>query len=70
VSDLFSVTASCTLRGCDGRGPSSSPSTSPTNRRSGPTTRSMAKKIQEDCDTGIDGRKTSQYMFKDAINLV
>jgi len=30
--------------GDDGRGPS----TSPTTRRSGPTTRSMVKKIQED----------------------
>jgi len=52
--------------GDDGRGLS----TSPTNRRSGPTTRVMAKKIQEDWDTTTNGRETSQYMFKDVINLV
>jgi len=34
--------------GDDGKDPSKSPSTSPTNRRSGPTTKAMAKKIQED----------------------
>ena len=56
--------------GNDGRGPNTSPSTNPTNRRSGPTTRAMAKKIQEDWDTTTDGRETSQYMFKEAINLV
>jgi len=50
----------------DGRGSS----TSPTNRRSMPTIRVMAKKIQEVWDTTTDGRETSQYMFKDAINLV
>jgi len=54
----------------DGRGPSTSPSTSPTNRRSGSITRAMTKKIQEDWNTATDGRETSQYMFKDAITLV
>jgi len=46
------------------------PSTSPTNRRSGPITRAMAKKIQEDWNTDTDERETSQYMFKDVITLV
>jgi len=52
--------------GDDGRGPI----TSPTNRRSGPTTRTMEKKIQKKWDTSTNGKETSQYMFKDAINLV
>jgi len=56
--------------GDDGRGSSTSPSTSSTNRRSGPTIRVMSKKIQEDWDTTTNGRETCQYMFKDAINLV
>ena len=56
--------------GDDGRGPSKRPSTNPTNRRSGPITRVMAKKVQDDWNTATDGRETSQYMFKDAITLV
>jgi len=50
----------------DGRGSS----TSPTTRRSGPTTRFMAKKIQEDWDPATDGRETFLYMFKEAKTLV
>jgi len=42
----------------DGRGPSLGPS-------SGPTTRSMAKRIQEDWDSATDGRETFLYMFKE-----
>ena len=34
--------------GDDGRGPRTSPHASPTKRRSGPTTRAMAKKMKED----------------------
>ena len=57
-------------RRSDGRGTSTSPSTSPTNRRSGPITRAMAKKVQEDWNIATDGRETSQYMFKAVITLV
>jgi len=46
------------LRTCDGRGPSSGPSSSP-------TTRSMEKRIQEDWDSATDGRETFLYMFKE-----
>jgi len=42
--------------GDDGRGP--------TKRRFGPTTRAMAKKIQQDANTSTDGRETFLYMFK------
>jgi len=52
-----------TATGADGRRPSSGPN-------SGPTTRSMARKIQEDWDSATDGRETFLYMFKNAINLV
>ena len=58
-------TEACDLRtnhlqkgGDDGRGPSSGPSSSP-------TTRSMAKRIQEDWDSATDGRETFLYMFKE-----
>ena len=44
--------------GDDDRSPSS------THRRSGPTTRAMARRIQEDWYTTIDGRETFLYMFK------
>jgi len=53
-------------RGDDGRGPS----TSPTTRRSRPTTRAIANKIQEDWDAATDGRETFLYMFKQAKTLV
>jgi len=44
----------------DGRGPSTRPSTSTTtNRRSGPITKAMAKKVQEDWKTTTDGIETS-----------
>jgi len=43
----------------DGRRPSS-----------GPTTRSIAKKIQEDSDPATDGKETFLYMFKNVINLM
>jgi len=56
--------------GEDGRGPRTSSNASPTKRRFGPTTRVMAKKIQEDWDMATDGRETSQYMFKDTITLI
>jgi len=56
--------ATCDLRtnplqegGDDGRGPSSCPI-------SGPTTRSMAKRIQEDWDSTTHGRDTFLSMFK------
>ena len=42
----------------DGRGPNSGPSSSL-------TTRSMAKRIQEDWDSVIDCRETFLYMFKE-----
>jgi len=42
----------------NGRGPSSCPS-------SGPTTRCMAKRIQEDWDSTTHGRETFLYMFKE-----
>jgi len=44
--------------GDDGRGPSSGIS-------SGLTTRSMAKRIQEDWDSTTNGRETFLYMFKE-----
>jgi len=44
--------------GDDGRGPSSWPS-------SGPTTRSMTKRIQEDWDSATNSRETFLYMFKE-----
>jgi len=53
----------------DGKGPNPSPSlkpspsSSPTNRRSRPTTRAMARRIQEDWDTTTDGRENFLYMF-------
>jgi len=60
----------------DGRGPSLNPSSSPSpssnpkNKRPGPTTRAMARRIQEDWDTATDGRETFLYMFKNSISLV
>ena len=42
----------------DGRGSSLGPSSSP-------TTRSMAKRIQEDWDSATDGREMFLYMFKE-----
>jgi len=42
----------------DGRGPSSGPS-------SIPRTRSMEKRIREDCDSATDGREMFLYMFKE-----
>jgi len=50
--------------GNDGRDPRTSPSASPTKRRSRPTTRAMIKKNQEDWNTATDGRETFLYMFK------
>ena len=50
--------------GDDGRSPRTSPNVSPTKRRSGPTTRAMAKKIQKDWNTATDGRESFLYMFK------
>ena len=50
--------------GNDGRGPRTSPNARPTKRRSGPTTRAKAKKIQEDWNTATDDRETFLYMFK------
>jgi len=41
---------------CDGRGLSS-----------GPTTRAMERRIQEDLDSSTDGRDTLLYIFKKAI---
>jgi len=48
----------------DGRGPSTSPNASPPKSRFRPTTRAMAKKIQEDWNAVVDGRETFLYMFK------
>jgi len=50
--------------GDDERGSSTSPHASPPNGRFGPTTRAMAKRIQEDWNVAIDGRETFLYMFK------
>jgi len=50
--------------GDDGRGPSTSPHASPPKSRFGPTTRAMAKRIQEDWNAATDGRETFLYMFK------
>jgi len=48
----------------DGKDPSTSPNASPLKNRFGPTTRAMAKKIQEDWNVAIDSRETFLYMFK------
>ena len=69
-ADALDLRTNLFQEGDDGKGPSTSPSTSPINRRSGPITIAMAKKIQEDWNTTTDGRETSHYMFKDAITLV
>jgi len=50
--------------GDDGRGPSINSNASPPKCRIGPTTRAMAKKLQEDWNTATDGRETFLYMFK------
>jgi len=50
--------------GDEGRGPSTSPHASPPKGRFGPTTRVMAKRIQEDWNAATDGRETFLYMFK------
>ena len=50
--------------GDDGRGPSTSPYASPPKGIFGPTTRVMAKRIQEDWNAATDGRETFLYMFK------
>jgi len=50
--------------GDDGRDPSTSPHASPQKGRFGPTTRAMAKKIQEDWIAATDGRETFLYMLK------
>jgi len=54
----------------DGRGPSSSPKESQTLRHIGPTTRAMAKRLDEDWDTATDGRETYLYMFQEVQNQV
>jgi len=43
---------------------SSSFSSSPTHRRSGPTKRAMARRIQENWNTATEGKETFLYMFK------
>jgi len=50
--------------GDDGRGPSTNSYASPPKCRIGPTTRAMAKKLQEDWNATTDGRETFLYMFK------
>jgi len=48
----------------DGRGPSTNPKENQTSRHIGPTTRAMAKRLEEDWNTAIDGRETYLYMFQ------
>jgi len=50
--------------GDDGRGPSTNPKESQTSRHIGPTTRVMAKRLEEDWNTATDGRETYLYMFQ------
>jgi len=49
----------------DGRGLSTNPKESQTSRHIGPTTRAMAKRLDEDWNTATDGRETYLYMFQD-----
>jgi len=51
--------------GDDGRGSSTNPKESQTSRHIGPTTRAMAKRLEEDWNTATDGRETYLYMFQD-----
>jgi len=50
--------------GDDGRGPSNNPKESQTSRHIGPTTRAMAKRLEENWNTATDGRETYLYMFQ------
>jgi len=51
----------------DGRGPSTTTIESPPPCHIGPITKAMARKLEEDWNTAIDGRKTYLYMLKNAI---
>jgi len=48
----------------DGRGLSTNSNASPPKCKIGPTTRAMAKKLQEDWDAATYDRETFLYMFK------
>jgi len=48
----------------DGRGPSTNPKESQTSRHIGPTTRTMAKRLEEGWNIATDGRETYLYMFQ------
>jgi len=50
--------------GDDGKDPSTSPNASPPKSIFGPTTKVMAKKIQEDWNVATGGKETFLYMFK------
>ena len=52
----------------DGRGPSTTSKEGQTQRHIGPTTRAMAKRLDEDWDTATDGRETYLYMFQEVQN--
>ena len=50
--------------GDDGRGPSTNPKESQRSRHIGPTTRTIAKRLEEDWNTATDGRETYLHMFQ------
>jgi len=52
----------------DERGSSTNPKESQTSRHIGPTTRVMAKRLDEDWNTATDGRETYLYMFQEVQN--
>jgi len=57
--------ASLSLRGpTDGRGPSTNSKESQTSRHIRPTTRVMAKRLEEDWNIATDGRETYLNMFQ------
>jgi len=52
----------------DGRGSSTNPKESQTSRHIAPTTRAMAKRLDEDWNIATDGRETYLYMFQEVQN--
>jgi len=50
----------------DGRGPRITTTESQPPCHIGPITRAMARKLEEDWNTAIDGRETYLYMLQDA----
>jgi len=68
IEHQIDLVPGASLPNSDGRGPSTTSRESKTERHIGPTTRAMAKRLDKDWDTAIDGRETYLYMFQEVQN--